>query len=418
MPGIDLRALKSRFTNGDCMEKKEKEKELQRLVSLTFDEKPEVRKQAALTLAAIDEPAATFALLELSYDKDESVKSLARSILSKKQPQDKDAISFSQIFGQPAELEPQAAALSPEEDIKKKKLLSPVEQIFEKRLGKAKAALVKDRMMATIEKIYLKAVDSEKGDNAQKQKSMQKMLTSYADVLSGLDKISFEESAPIREANLAEVQTIQETPQAPKDEPPILEEVGNSTDSSRISRDLSELSQEVGEADEIRKLDSEDGAESPSGGDKSTFRRAYDLMLASDGDEEVMFQQSQKLIKRLQEDVDLAFKMAKQRFKAANITHLTELKDGMRNVNTDTLVVKSAEAGEYQRTKTKKDTFTRIIANDAEGSEGIIYLFEGRGGEVRPGMKIKVVKGQVKFFKFSGQTALTVGQKGNVYIVL
>ncbi|VVB97997.1 Uncharacterised protein [uncultured archaeon] len=400
------------------MDKKEKEKEIQKLVSLTFDENPAVRKQAALTLASSDEPAATFALLELSYDKDESVKAAARDILSKKQPHDKDAISFSQIFGQPSEPEPAPVALTPEEDLKKKKLLSPVEQIFEKRLGKAKAALVKDRMMATIEKIYLKAVDSDKGDNAQKrEKSMQKMLTSYADVLSGLDKLMFDDSRHLREEKMAEIQTIQETAQPPKDESPILEEVGNRTDTSKIARDLSELGADEGEKEEIPNLDYGE-EEKPEGADKSIFRKAYDLMMATDGDEEVMFQQSQKLVKHLQEEVDLAFKMAKQRFKAANITHLTELKDGMRNVNTDTLVVKGAETGEYQRTKTKKDTFIRMTANDAEGSEGIIYLFEGRGSEVQPGIKIKVVKGQVKTFKFSGETAMTIGPKGSVYIVL
>lgn len=399
------------------MDRKEKEKELQKLVSLTFDEKPSVRKEAALKLAQSDEPAATFALLELSYDKDESVKSTAREILSKKQPADKDAISFAEIFAKGAEPEEILRPATPEEDAKKKKLLSPVEQIFERKLGKQRAALMKDRMMPTIEKIYLKAVESRPGESQKREKSMQRMLTSYADILSGLDKLMFEDRQE-RESEVAQVQVVEEAPQVPAPEsaaePPQLPELGNPVDESRIARDLAELG-EGGEEAEIRKeIDSEAG----EGMEKSIFRKAYDLMMATDGDEEVMFQQSQKLLKRLQEDVDLAFKMAKQRFKAANITHLTELRNGMRNVHSDVLSVKAVHTGEYPRTKTKMDSYTRIVVNDDDGSEGIIYLFEGRGQGVQQGMKVKVVKGQVKTFVFSGETAITVGKKGSVYVVL
>ncbi len=411
------------------MDRKEKEKELQKLVSLTFDEKPEVRKGAAIRLAESEEPAAMFALIELSYDKDESVKSMARAILSKKSSPDKDSISFAEIFGSPEQPELPQPPQTPEQDLKKKKLLSPVEQIFERKLGKTKAALVKDRMMATIEKIYLKAVDSKPEDSQKREKSMQKMLSEYANVLSGLDKLMFEDTRHVREGKLAEVQTIQETPEAPAEraagqaaepEPPtaVLQEVGTKADASKIEKDLSELREEPEQEADSRLPLSDDEPEAPARGEKSIFRKAYDLMMACDGDEEVMFQQSQKLSKHLQEEVDLAFKMAKQRFKAENITHLTELKDSMRNVNTDTLTVKSAEIREYPRTKTKSDTYARIIVNDDEGSEGIIYLFEGRGKEVRPGMKVKVAKGQVKTFVFSGETALTVGKKGSVYVVL
>lgn len=393
------------------MDKKEKEKELQKLVSLTFDENPEVRKQAALKLSESDDPAATFALLELSYDKNESVKATAKGILSRMQPRDKDAISFAEIFGAVAEREELLTVLSPEDDLKKKKLLSPIEQIFDKRLGKAKSALVKGRMMATIEKIYLKAVESRPEDAQKREKSMQKMLTSYVDVLSGLGRIMFDERHE-REAKAAEVQTIEETQPVPREESAVLEEVGIQTDTSKISRDLEGLEDEE---EEIRKEISEKAGEP---GDKTIFHRAYEIMMASEGDEEMMFQQSQKLIRQLQDEVNLAFKMAKQRFKSENITHLTELKNGMRNVNTEVLTAKAVDVGEYLRTKRKKDTYTRITVNDADGSEGIIYLFEGRGREVQPGMKVRVVKGQVKTFSFSGETAITIGKKGNVYIVL
>jgi len=42
--------------------------DINKLVSLTFDENPEVRKKAAKSLGNLDDPAAVFALVELSYE--------------------------------------------------------------------------------------------------------------------------------------------------------------------------------------------------------------------------------------------------------------------------------------------------------------------------------------------------------------
>ncbi len=396
-------------------------KELQRIISLTFDESPIVRKDAALKLAKTEEPGAVFALFELSYDKDESVKAAARDILSKKKPSDKDSISFADIFGKPEApehvIEPSEWA---EDESKKKRMLSPIERIFEKKFGKTKAAMVKDKMMPTIEKVYKKAVESGTENIEKREKSMQKMITSYVDALQGLDKLMFDERKVV-EQKQAKIQSMGEIPHPePQEEDGVLEEVGTGAGAEKIHKEVAELEAEPDGEEEPETAVSVHLPEPESGNapDKSIFRKAYDVMMASDGDDEVMFQQSQKLIKQVEDEVALAFRLAKQKFKSDNITHLTELKDGMRSVSTDVLVVKGTETGEYLRTKTKKDTYTRITANDDEGSEGIIYLFEGRGREVQAGMKIKVVKGQVKTFSFSGETALTVNKRGSVYIVV
>ena len=65
-----------------------------------------------------------------------------------------------------------------------------------------------------------------------------------------------------------------------------------------------------------------------------------------------------------------------------------------------------------------KDNFTRIVVSDEEGNEGVIYLFDNRGGLVKEGMRIKIEKGYSKTFGFSGETALTVTKKGTAYVIL
>jgi len=114
----------------------------------------------------------------------------------------------------------------------------------------------------------------------------------------------------------------------------------------------------------------------------------------------------------------MAFDVAKNRYKELNITDITAIKGGMRNINTGTLYVKSMEHKEYPRTKTKKDTFTRLVVADQQGNEGIIYLFEERGNPIKPGMKMKVEKGFAKTFEWAGETVVTVSKKGNVYVIL
>ena len=54
---------------------------INKLVSLTFDERPEVRKQAAKSLGEINDPGAVFALVQLSFDKDPSVREIAQQYL-------------------------------------------------------------------------------------------------------------------------------------------------------------------------------------------------------------------------------------------------------------------------------------------------------------------------------------------------
>ncbi|MFA5412210.1 MAG: hypothetical protein WC350_02595 [Candidatus Micrarchaeia archaeon] len=403
---------------------------LNELVSLTFDANPQVRKQAAAELARYEDPAANFALLELTYDKDASVSTLARTLLDGKRVAQPELMSFAEVFKNGADEKPEEKKSVEEErkaETAREKMMRPLQQLMERKLGKEKAAAMKGRMLPTLEKIYMKAFGKNGQVNEQKGRAVQEMLTDYLDVISGAEThvISDEGEAkgqkpgiPEKKENNGKEGREPETEEPSEDSTDGklgLQSVGTKElDMGRAGREMDEISSELEtpeavEAQEVREEREEKG---------SLFRLAYDTMLASEGDEDVMKKAMQNMVRNAEEEIKLAFRVAKDRHKQMNITHLTELKSGMRNVTTVPLLVKSVEQKEYQKSKRVKENLTRLVVADEEGSEGVIYIFDNRGALVRDGMRIKIEKGYAKTFGFSGETALTITKKGNAYIIL
>ncbi len=379
--------------------------DINKLVSLTFDEDPEVRKKAAKSLADNDDPAALFALVELSYDKDPSVREIALELLEKAKKNEPEVMSFAKVFSSNAKKSEEKKV--PKDS--KEKVLLPITQLFEKRLGKERAELVKQKMMPTIEKIYLK----NKGSGKEKEGSrtvMQEFLTSYLEVISELDQVGGQaedaDVIPVPEEKAPEQQTLVETPELSQE----LEELGMNAEADKLSFEVANL-----EMDEIEKIKQDEEMENLP---DTFFKKVYEVMMLSGGDDRVMRREMKHMIAHAKREITLAFNLAKKKFKETKITNITKIRDRMRNINTDPLTVVSVENSEYQRTKKFKGIYTRVVVNDDEGNEGVLYLFEDRGITLKPGMRIKIECGLAKSFQFSGETALTLGKKSNVYIIL
>lgn len=390
---------------------------INKLVSLTFDEKPDVRKRAAKSLGELNDPAAIFALVELSYDKDPSVRVLAQQYLEKKKQTEPELMSFAKIFSTDDPKDSGVVEEAPNET--KEKMLRPITQIFEKRLGKEKAEMAKTKMMPSIEKIYLRAHQQQHGSKKKTEeagrKVMQEFLTNYLEVMSDLDQIGSGSTQSIPQQNLVIVrpeERIFATETESGDElSGELGEVGKKTELDNVSAEIATL-----ESSEIEELkEREEIAHLPD----TFFKKAYETMMLSGGDESIMKQEMEHMVNEARREIIQAFKMARRTFKEMKITNITKIKDGMRNINTDILIVKHVETMEYMKPRKQKASLVRVLINDEIGNEGVIYLFDGRGGELKAGMRIKVVSGIAKAFDFAaGETALTVGKKSNVYIVL
>jgi len=383
---------------------------INKLVSLTFDEKPEVRKRAAKSLGEINDPAAVFALVELSYDKDPSVRAVAQEYLEKKKQTEPELMSFAKIFASDEEnKETQVEEPAMEA---KEKMLRPITQIFEKRLGKEKAEMARSKMMPSIEKIYLRAHQqhgSKKKTDESGRKVMQEFLTSYLEVMSDLDQIGNGPTLSLDQRHqFKELDKPAEIPHLEDETAGEIAEIGKKEELDHVSIDISNL-----ESSEIEELKEREEIEHLP---DTFFKKAYEAMMLSGGDESVMKTEMEHMINESRREIVQAFKMAKTKFKETKITNLTKIKNNMRNINTDILTVKTVVNGEYQKTKKLKAPYVRVLVNDEAGNEGVVYLFEGRGSEIKAGMKIKVNSGIAKVI--NDETAITIGKKSNVYIVL
>ncbi|HID72988.1 TPA: hypothetical protein EYP38_03520 [Candidatus Micrarchaeota archaeon] len=234
---------------------------------------------------------------------------------------------------------------------------------------------------------------------------MQEFLTSYLEVVSDINHNGEEEAEEPPEEAHEEIQKASEE---------LVEEIGELGSKEHRHELISKEVQEI-ERDEEGEVQEEIHMEKMP---DTLVKKAYETMMLSDGDDALMKKEMKRMISTAESDIKLAFNMAKKKFKETNITQITQIKDKMRNINTETLLVQGVESGEYQKSKKVKAAYTRIVVADEDGNEGLIYLFDDRGAPIRQGMRIKVVKGYARTFDFSGETALTVSKKGLLYIVL
>ncbi len=364
--------------------------DLHKLVSLTFDERPSIRKQAAQRLAEIDDPAAIFALVELSYDKDADVKAVAQDIIQKKKTTEREVFSFAEIFG-PKE-KPQLEATSAlDAEQRRERVLSPITRLFEKKLGKERADAIKSKMMPTIEKIYTKTkIGSETSDDGKR--AIQEILTSYLEAIGDVGSSNNEEVLKSQTILLEQGEKVGEVDR--ELEMPFEHKI-TVEDKEQVDEETELLDRGIG---------------------STAFRKAYELMAFSKGDEKVMRKEMNRLLSEFKKDIKIAFQLAQRRFKENKITSLTRIKYGMRNITTEFVRIKSLERVECQK-KRKKETLIHVVIYDEHGNSASLYLTQERAEMLKIGLVIKIERAQVKRLPSLG-SGLVLSQKSNIYIVL
>ncbi len=382
-------------------------KELHRIISLTFDSDPKVRKEAALKLAEVDDPGASFALLELTYDKDREVAETAKRILEEKSKREPKLLSLAEIFERASKAS-KASKKKKEETISpNSKVVEHIEKLLQKSVGKERAKTLKDKLLSQIFK------DSYKERAPTRKEVVQEVLFAYLEELGGVEEQNLGSQTSLSREKREEEKSEESTKERLEEvgEAPLLEEVSSSFDNiSSMRRELEEARDDSYFTIEYK-------------GEKlvfdSSFKPVFEIALKTfleTDDERIVKKQLENLKKFYSKQIELAFRIAKEKTKKRKMVSLNEIRDGMRRIFTDLLEVLEVKRISYPRTKTKKDVLVRVLVRDREGNIGVLYLLDGRGYNLSKGMRIRVENGKSKYFSFSGETAIVISGKSSKVI--
>lgn len=360
-------------------------KELERLVALTFDSDPEVRKEAALKLGDQDDPIAGFALIELTTDKDKGVREIAKKLLEERKKKEPELLSFADIFEAGARKEEETPKKEPEasasaaaltaEDKRKKMLLSPIERMFEKKFGKERAEVVKKKLMPSIEKVYEKNTEGGKRKE-EKREFLQQFINDY---FTAVEEV---EEGVTEKAERVEGHSVE------------LEEIGFKETENII-------------------YNPDEQAAPPSGDiEQALFNYFYNIAVEANGSAVV----KHALYKDVKSKIDLAFSMIEKERK--KVQSLSDLRKGMRSFTSEMLRITKLSKGTFKKSKrAEPQEYCRLEVEDEKGGSAVIYIFEKDVSTLREGMKIVVERAPVK--EFNGENSIHISKaKGNLYIVV
>ena len=408
-------------------------KDIEKLIALSFDSDPKIRLKAATELSSIDDAGANLVIMELAYDKDPTVSNYANAVLLERKKKPADMLPFNELFKGVSF----AAEEKQKEQTYNKKVLEPIFRIFMRKLGdKKKAEKAMDNFMQKLKKIK---VNTKTASQTETLKAYKESFVDYIEHINPINnkvnnkevntsaisntdttqskRIVTKASQNIIQNAIGKTQTVSSGFEVLEDkQDKELQLIGSSmmdVDSDQLSKESAEIDNEDFFTIEEKKAIDVAGLIP-----KTVFKMAYDNFIALEGDEKLMKKQAELLQKYVKKEVDLAYSIAKKKFKEIKLTDISNIKNGMRNINTDLLeVIKVQNIRYFEGKRVKKEMLaTRVLLKDLQGKEGVLYLFEDRGKYLQPGMKITLEKAKAKLFKFSDETALTVDKRGKVKI--
>ncbi|NPA22586.1 MAG: HEAT repeat domain-containing protein [Candidatus Micrarchaeota archaeon] len=331
--------------------------ELDKLISLSFDEDPEVRKRAAKELGKYPDIGALLALLELSRDKDPEVARIARETadqLKETLKNQEEMQEISSIIAQLQQKNVQEGEEGGEEEIK------VLEDVLEKsQLAEEKKQIIKEKVQTKEER------------------------HSFIDMLKNI---------------------LPTTPSTPAEAATQEKEELSDEDTNLILKELEQLEKEYKIYEKAMVFNDI----------KPTFLRLlYDALYIHRGNEKAVEKEFKLIKKFVDKELDLLYEAFKRYHLKKGVVDISKIKDKMRGIDTGDLIIKRIEVKEIKHGR-KKLKLAMIYVEDFEGKEGVIYVDSERAKFLTPGMKIKVKNGIGKTFKSTGETVIYIGKISSI----
>ncbi|MCM8830611.1 MAG: HEAT repeat domain-containing protein [Candidatus Omnitrophica bacterium] len=363
--------IKQEFQEGD---------EIDKLVSLSFDENPATRKECAKKLGNfLSDPRAILALIDLSADKDEEVKQTAKKILENYHSPDKEAFSSLEKFFEKLH----ENTFVPEEIEKQKSLMLPqVEKLFTSQIAK-------EKLLPSIEKLFSRKSKKLSDEELPKGKKKEDL------------PLSFFEQEQAKEQK--EIATKQETDL----NFPLPDSIKEKISSPIFSIPKIESLEKEEEFEEQEKLPS----------NFLDFYKYAFILASTPGIKASDINKEKKhLISVIKHNISLAFKLAIKKAKQeGGIESLAGLKVGMNKIST--LPLEVLDLADVYIPKGKKNLlFLRILLSDGKNSLAL-YLPKEKGAGIGKGDLITLKNVHVDFI-IKNPNATSSSEKGELCFLL
>ncbi len=382
---------------------------IDKLVSLTYDSDPAVRKTAALELSKIDDPRSIFALLELSSDKNPEIKDLALASLGGFKGEKEAIVNLEKIF----EARQEGQGLPQDMAEARQKMLPSIEKLFSN-----KDPLFKARLLPSILAKYFSSRPLQTNAPPQTQPTVPNLpaqppkegIAGHSNLQSaqlGIEKIETDEvkmeaavSQPSR--SLSPKQQGEEAADFP-----LPEGMRQKTASpiGEIESMMPELPKEFAEEDEALSLH-------PNRID--FYKWAYALAVDPKMTASKIRSEEKRLISQMKKDIVLAFRLAVARAKTTGIESLSGLKPGMKRVTTFPLLISDRHEAVIMSGKTATAQ-VRLALTDGKHTVPL-YIDTQRAIGISAGDHISLHDAKVDFFVETNELVFLLGKKGYITV--
>jgi len=389
--------------------------EIDKLVSLTFDEDPRIRKSVAHDLSMhSQDPRALLALLELSSDKDEQTSSIAKQALGTYKQADAEAFTSLEKFFTDARKE---VPESPQEFANtNQRLLPSLEKLFSKNMSS------REKLLPSIMKLF----GSQHHPHSQQTKISEAahdelehidFVHSKKAILDNAEKsvgipIRMQNPTEIHEKRAAQKQAYSASPTAEQMEEaanfPLPEHLQSKFFSPVASIPIigeGEIASGMNEADEylpVSRLD--------------YYKWAYAIAMTPGVSASDLKKEKLRLITEAKQSIELAFKLAVKRAKDEGIESLAGLKPGMGKLSTLPLEVLEHKLITIPKGKTKTIEMSRLLLSDGKHSIPL-YVLPSRAHGIKTGDLVSVSRAIVDY-QIKNPTAQTDAEKGEIILSL
>ena len=372
--------------------------DINQLISLTFDERADIRLAAAKRLERfIDDPRGLFAMIELTSDKNILVGDYAKSVLDRVGGLNSKAVNDLQVIFAETTKEKKSASAT---QSMRERILPKIDELFTDSDTDRKQKF-KESIIPTLDFFISRETVSRVGAGARRAaEAAAPPLQSIAE-----PELAAELPPPKVDLQIEQIERPKDARTADSERRAFREAESIEHSSARA------IDSPHTHAEALENIDAIGSFALPEKVEKlPMFKFAYELVSSGLGRKELALERK-RIVVNFKKEVDLAFQVAIAKFEHSRYVAISDMKEGMKRIDTEELMVLSV--GNVMGKSGKKVQYVKIVAGDGRAQVAIALPVE-KGEGIRQGDIIQLARAELK--RVNGELALTIRKNSKVSV--